>query len=71
MRKETDTKELVKGKKQGLKPTANHDIISKIFINVGFSACIYSPQNSEKLERGDKCYVPTLTRRSWCPVTLI
>jgi hypothetical protein len=54
-REETDTKESVNGKEHGLKPTANHDIIFKIFLSVGFSVCIYSSKNSEKLKRGDKC----------------
>jgi hypothetical protein len=53
-RERRDTKELANGQEQGLKLTVNHDIISKIFLNMGLSVYIYSPQNSEKLKCGDK-----------------
>ena len=44
------TMELVNGQEQGLNPMANLGIICKIFLYVGFSVCIYSPQNSEKTQ---------------------
>ena len=46
-RERRHTKGLVNGQEQGLKPTANRDIISEMFLYVGFSVRINSPQNSK------------------------